>query len=119
LDSNLADIEKAITDYESLGLKVAITELDVTSTGENSGAFSVRSGGPITPEATQKQAEVFGKLFEIFNRHSSCITRVTLWGISDRRSWRAGQAALLFDGQFQPKPSLQAVLDAAKSRPQQ
>jgi endo-1,4-beta-xylanase len=113
LDSNLADIEKAITDYESLGLKVAITELDVTSSGENSGTFNVRGGGPITPEATQKQAEVFGKLFTIFNRHSNCITRVTLWGISDRRSWRAGQAALLFDGQLQPKPSLQAVLDAA------
>jgi endo-1,4-beta-xylanase len=119
LDSNLADIEKAITDYESLGLKVAITELDVTSTGENSGAFNVRGGGPITAEATQKQAEIFGKLFEIFNRHSNCITRVTLWGISDRRSWRAGQAALLFDGQLQPKPSLQAVLDAVKGRPEQ
>jgi endo-1,4-beta-xylanase len=116
LDSNLADIEKAITDYESLGLKVAITELDVTSTGENSGAFSVRGGGPITPEAVQKQAEVFGKLFQIFNRHASCITRVTLWGIDDNRSWRRGQGALLYDGQLQPKPSLQAVLDAAKGK---
>lgn len=114
LDSNLADIEKAITDYKSLGLKVAITELDVTSTGENSGAFSVRGGGPITPEAVQKQAEVFGKLFEIFNRHANCINRVTLWGISDRRSWRAGQGALLFDNQLQPKPSLLTVLEAAK-----
>jgi endo-1,4-beta-xylanase len=116
LDSNLADIEKAITDYQSLGLKVAITELDVTSTGENSGAFSVRGGGPITPEATQKQAEVFGKLFAIFKRHSHTITRVTLWGISDNRSWRRGQGALLYDGQLQPKPSLQAVLDAAKGK---
>ncbi len=116
LDSNLADIEKAITDYESLGLKVAITELDVTSTGENSGAFSVRGGGPITPEAIQKQAEVFGELVAIFNRHSKCITRVTLWGIDDNRSWRRGQAALLYDGQLQPKPSLQAVLDAAKGK---
>jgi endo-1,4-beta-xylanase len=116
LDSNLADIEKAITDYESLGLKVAITELDVTASGENSGAFSVRGGGPITQEALQKQAEIYGKLFEIFNRHSNVITRVTLWGISDRRSWRAGQAALLFDNQLQPKLALQSVLDAAKSK---
>jgi len=117
LDSNLPDIEKAITDYESLGLKVAITELDVTSTGENSGAFGVRGGGPITPEAVQKQAEVFGKLFEIFNRHASCITRVTLWGINDSRSWRRGQGALLFDGQMLPKPSLKAVLDVGLGKP--
>ena len=116
LDTNLADVEKAITDYESLGLKVDISELDVTSTGENSGAFGVRGGGPITPEAVQKQAEVFGKLFEIFNRHASCIDHVTLWGINDNRSWRRGQGALLFDGQMQPKPSLQAVLDAAKGK---
>jgi len=116
LDTNLADVEKAITDYESLGLKVDISELDVTSTGDNSGAFGVRGGGPITPEAIQKQAEIFGKLFEIFNRHAKAIDHVTLWGINDNRSWRRGQGALLFDGQMQPKPSYQAVLDAAKSK---
>ncbi len=38
-NTNLEDIEKAITNYEPLGLKVAISELDVAVVGSNSGAF--------------------------------------------------------------------------------
>lgn len=117
LDTSLPDVEKAISDYESLGLKVAITELDVTASGENSGAFPTAGGGkPITPETLEKQAQMYGKLFEIFNRHTNSVARVTLWGLSDRRSWRSGQKPLLFDAQLQPKPALQTVLDVAKSK---
>jgi endo-1,4-beta-xylanase len=114
LNTNLADVEKAITNYASLGLKVAITELDVTATGSNSGAFGVRGGDRTIPQENyQKQAEVYAKLFEILKRHSDVVDRVTFWGISDRRSWRRGQDALLFDGQLQPKPAFKAVIDAA------
>ena len=114
LDTNFADIEKAITNYASLGLKVSITELDVTATGDNSGAFGVRRGNRTIPmENYKKQAEVYAKLFEIFKRHADVIDRVTLWGLSDRRSWRWGQDALLFDRQLQPKPAFHAVLDVA------
>lgn len=113
LDTNLADVEKAIGNYASLGLKVAITELDVTATGDNSGAFGVRQENrTIPPENYLKQAEVYKKLFEIFMRHSDVIDRVTLWGISDTRSWRRGQDALLFDGQLNPKPAFKAVIGA-------
>ncbi|MCU0916240.1 MAG: endo-1,4-beta-xylanase [Planctomycetes bacterium] len=117
LDTNIADVEKAITDYESLGLKVSISELDVTATGTNTGAFPTRSGsGTVSPEAFQKQAEVYAKLFDVFKRHSRTISRVTFWGISDRRSWRAGQRPLVFDAQLQPKPALQAILDVASGK---
>jgi endo-1,4-beta-xylanase len=113
LDTNLADVEKAITDYASLGLEVSITELDVTATGENSGAFGIRGNNkPIPKENYIKQAEVYKKLFEIFKRHADVIDRVTFWGISDTRSWRRGQDALLFDGKLQPKPAFKAVIEA-------
>jgi len=116
LDTNLADVEKAIENYASLGLKVAITELDVTATGDNSGAFGVRQGDRTIPkENYQKQAEIYKKLFEIFMRHSDVIDRVTLWGISDKRSWRWGQDALLFDGQLKPKPAFKAVIEASSN----
>jgi endo-1,4-beta-xylanase len=117
LDTNIADVEKAITDYESLGLKVSISELDVTATGTNTGAFPTRGGGgTVSPEAFQKQAEVYAKLFDVFKRHSGTIARVTFWGISDRRSWRAGQRPLVFDAQLQPKPALHAILDVASGK---
>jgi len=117
LDTNIADVEKAIENYASLGLKVSITELDVTATGSNSGAMGVNQGNKTIPaENYQKQAEVYKKLFEIFMRHSDVIDRVTFWGLSDTRSWRRGQDALLFDGQLNPKPAYKAVIDASQSK---
>ncbi len=116
LDTNLADVEKAIENYASLGLKVSITELDVTATGDNSGAFGVNQGDRKIPaENYLKQAEVYKKLFEIFMRHTDVIERVTFWGLSDTRSWRRGQDALLFDGQLNPKPAYKAVIEASKA----
>ncbi len=114
LDTNLEDVEKAIENYAALGLRVSITELDVTATGSNSGAFGVNQGNrTIPPENYQKQAEVYKKLFEIFMRHADVIDRVTFWGLSDTRSWRRGQDALLFDGQLNPKPAFNAVIEAS------
>jgi endo-1,4-beta-xylanase len=116
LDTSLADVEKSITDYESLGLKVGISELDVTVIGDNSGAFNTAgAGGTVAADAFQKQADKYAKLFEIFSKHAS-VTRVTLWGISDRRSWKARQLPLVYDAQLQPKPALQAILDVAKEK---
>jgi endo-1,4-beta-xylanase len=112
LDTDLANVEKAIENYASLGLRVAITELDVTAFGSNSGAFP--TGGDTnsaTADAFQKQAEKYAKLFEIFKKHEKSIDRVTFWGLSDRRSWRSRQQPLLFDARLQPKPALQAILD--------
>lgn len=114
LDTNLEDVEKAIENYASLGLRVSITELDVTATGHNSGETGVRQGDRTIPaENYQKQAEVYKKLFEILTRHADVIDRVTFWGLSDTRSWRRGQDALLFDGQLNPKPAFDAVIEAS------
>jgi len=112
LDTNLADVEKAIENYAALGLKVSITELDVTATGDNSGAFNVRGGDRTIPaENYDKQAEVYKQLFEIFERHKDVIERVTFWGVTDTRSWRRGQDALLFKGDLTPKPAFKAIME--------
>ena len=116
LDTNLDDVEKAIENYASLGLKVSITELDVTATGSNSGAFGVRQGDrTIPPENYQKQAEVYKKLVEILMRHADVIDRVTFCGLSDTMSRRSGQDASLFDGQLNPKPAYHAVIEASQA----
>ncbi|MBO9682718.1 MAG: endo-1,4-beta-xylanase [Flavisolibacter sp.] len=116
LNTNLADVEKAIENYASLGLKVSITELDVTATGNNSGAMNVNQGGSISAENFAKQAEVYKKLFEIFNRHADVIDRVTFWGLSDTRSWRRNQQPLLFDGELNAKPAFNAVIEASQKK---
>jgi len=118
LNTNLQEVEKAITDYEELGLKISISELDVTVTGGNSGAFPTGgANGPAANDAFERQAQVYAKLFEIFGRHAKSMERVTLWGISDPRSWKSGQQPLLFDGQMKAKPAYQAILDVAKKTP--
>ena len=117
LNTNLADVEKAIENYASMGLRVSITELDVTATGSNSGAMGVNQGDRKIPaENYEKQAEVYKKLFEIFNRHADVIDRVTFWGLSDTRSWRRGQDALLFDGELNSKPAFNAVIEASRTK---
>ncbi|HHY85984.1 MAG TPA: endo-1,4-beta-xylanase [Verrucomicrobia bacterium] len=115
LDTDLADVEKAIENYASLGLRVAITELDVTAFGRNSGAFPTGADADtMTADAFQRQAQKYAELFRIFKKHEKSIDRVTFWGISDRRSWRSRQRPLLFDAELKPKPALQAILDVAK-----
>lgn len=106
-------IEKAITDYASMGLKVSITELDVTIRGESGGQFGrrrSRSSAPPSIEDLSAQAEDYAKLFAIFKKHEDVIERVTFWGLNDRRTWRWGQHPLLFDGNNNPKPAYASIV---------
>jgi GH35 family endo-1,4-beta-xylanase len=113
----LEDIDKAIEAYKALKLKVAITELDVTIAGAGGGQLGGGRGRgaatPPTPESLQAQADAYAKLFAIFLKHRDVIDRVTFWGLHDRRSWRAGQSPLAFDGESRAKPALDAIVSAA------
>ncbi len=115
------DIEKAITDYASLGLKVSITELDVTIRGASGGQFGDGFGGrrgrgnmPSSVEDLNAQADDYAKLFEIFKKHETVIERVTFWGLNDRRTWRWGQHPLLFDANNNLKPAYAAIVNGSE-----
>ncbi|TWU58399.1 endo-1,4-beta-xylanase [Rubripirellula reticaptiva] len=112
------DIDKAISDYASLGLKVSITELDVTirgaSGGQFGGGFGRRRFGsrePASIEDLNAQADAYAKLFAIFSKHKDVIERVTFWGLNDRRTWRFGQHPLIFDANNYPKPAYAAIVN--------
>jgi endo-1,4-beta-xylanase len=96
----LRDVDETIEAFARLGLKVMITELDVsvlpavTSTldAEISSDYQMRAeDNPYThglPDAVQQAlAARYGGLFKVFVKHRDQITRVTFWGVTDGNSW--------------------------------
>src|SRR5262249_34722186 len=116
-DVPYAALDKAIAAYASLGLKVSITELDVTIRGASGGQFGRfgRGRGEVSPpsaEDLKAQADAYARLFAIFLKHKDVVERVTFCGLSDRRTWRFGQHPLIFDANNQRKPAYAAIVDA-------
>jgi endo-1,4-beta-xylanase len=115
--------DKVLTELETLGLPIHITEMDVNtarggqrSTGADvAGNAATTQGGQIS-HADKKQADAYTGLFRAFLKHKKSVKMVTLWGVNDAVSWRADGKPLLFDGQNQPKPAFAAVIGAAKAR---
>ena len=115
-------VDRAIADYASLGLKVSITELDVTIRGASGGQLGAgfgrgrgRAATPASPEDLKAQADAYARLFAIFAKHGDAIERVTFWGLSDRRTWRFGQHPLIFDVNNERKPCYASITDVLLS----
>ena len=93
----------ALESLKELGVKVSITELDVT------GAES--SDDAMTEEDAIKQAVTYAQLFKTFKEYSDSIERVTFWGTIDSQSWRSATHPCIFDSQYQPKQAFYAIAD--------
>lgn len=72
--------------------EVAITELDI---GNGSGS---------------DYTEIVGACVNV----PECVG-VTVWGVTDDQSWRAGEAATLFNGDFSPKEAYTTLLEYLQS----
>ncbi len=127
--------DATISAFEKLGLKVSISELDitvlpspnkqgtadVTATAEARQALNPYPYG--LPESVQAQlAKRYADLFGVFAKHRG-VERVTLWGVTDGDSWLNDWPVrgrtnypLLFDRNGMPKPAFQAVIDAAPNK---
>ncbi|MDR6197363.1 endo-1,4-beta-xylanase [Siphonobacter sp. SORGH_AS_0500] len=126
----LQHIEESILAYAALGVKVAITELDIEvlkrdfQGAEVSQRMSNEQGlNPYTsglPDSLQQQlARDYESLFKLFVKHKDKIARVTFWGVHDGQSWLNGWPVrgrtnypLLFDRQYNPKPAFYKVIQA-------
>ena len=104
-EKNLTD---AIKKFSSLGLKIQITELDVSTIPEKD---TVKT---FTPEREQQQIDFYKMAFKVFRENKDKITGVTFWNISDGRSWldRGNRQChpLLFDYNLKPKKAYWEVV---------
>jgi endo-1,4-beta-xylanase len=112
--------DQALTELETLGLPIHITELDVNgaqagqrTTGADVANNSATTQGELVNDASQRLANQYANLFKAFMKHRNTVKAVTLWGVNDAVSWRAGGKPLLFDGDDQPKTAFGGVIKAA------
>ncbi|NDV80884.1 endo-1,4-beta-xylanase [Bacteroides sp. 51] len=121
---SINDFEKSILAYAGLGMKVMVTELDLSvlpSPWENVGAnisdaidyqeqMNPYPAG-LTENMEQQWEARYMDFFKLFLKHHDKIDRVTLWGLSDATSWKNDfpikdrvDYPLLFDRDYNPKP---------------
>ncbi len=130
-------IENIIGSLSKLGVKLMITEMDVTVlpfaedyldkklTSLDPGMqMKLNPYAKALPESVQKeQAKRYAEFFSIFLKHRDKFKRVTFWGTHDRQSWRSDWPVigrtdfpLLFDSKCDPKPALDAIIQTGLSK---
>jgi endo-1,4-beta-xylanase len=130
LDWPSVELEDATIDaFAKLGVKVAITELDIdvlppVAPGSADISLNVKADPKLNPyanglpDAVQKAlAKKYADLFAVYLKHRAVMSRVTFWGVTDGDSWKNNWPVfgrtdypLLFDRAGQPKPAFDAVI---------
>lgn len=114
---SLDNVKRSIEAYAALGLKLRISELDVSLYNHDIGE-ELKKGTTEYTEALKKQADFYGELFKIYREYAKHIDAVTFWGVADNDSWLNGfpvrgrrNYPLLFDDDKQPKEAFYKVMD--------
>ena len=92
--------KSAMQQYADLGLEIQVTELDVS---EKSNEYADQLA------LAQRYQDVF-KMYKEMKDSGVNLSAVVIWGITDSTSWIGGYP-LLFDKDYQAKPSYYAVID--------
>lgn len=113
------DIATSIAAYSALGLKLHITELDISVYRSEQGRRDKRpdESDEFTPEMEQKQTELYSGIFRILRENRNAISAVTFWNVTDKRSWLDNfpvrgrkNYPLLFDKDGKPKKAYWEVV---------
>ena len=94
----LSKIRSAMERIEAMGLRLRVSELDIT-VGSN------------TEDSFTRQAQKYAEIMRLLLAHADQFEAVQVWGLTDNMSWRASQYPLLFDAHRNPKPAFWAVAD--------
>lgn len=113
-----AHVRRSLDMFRPLGVKIAISELDVL--GQGWGDFSrsggsgtnKQSGSSVTNDGIKDQAWFYNELMTLFIENADIVERVTWWGVTDSQSWRSAGLPLLFDSRGRAKPAYYRVIEA-------
>lgn len=131
---DMAEYEKSIDAFAACGVKVMVTELDVNvlPNPKKFGGADINQNFKYAdilnpyknglPKDVEKQFEQrYLDLFKIYYRHRGQISRVTLWGVTDTKSWLndfpvPGRVnyPLLFGRDNKPKPVVDKIIEIFK-----
>ncbi|HMB25038.1 MAG TPA: endo-1,4-beta-xylanase, partial [Anaerolineales bacterium] len=99
-------IEESIEVFASLGVKVHVTELDMSLYPDDTSSYTT-----IPDELLARQGHRYKEIFEVLKRHAESIGSVTFWGMADDHTWLKTfpttrlDLPLLFDEDLQAKPA--------------
>ena len=96
---SLAQITASVERIAALGLRLRVSELDITVDDNGEDSFT-------------RQAALYGDIMRLLLKHADQFEAVQFWGLTDNMSWRASQYPLLFDAHRNPKPAFWAVANA-------
>jgi endo-1,4-beta-xylanase len=107
-------IRRAIEKYAMLGLKLQVTEMDISVYRHDD---PERIEKP-TAQMLELLAKAYGDSFALFREYKDIIDNVTLWGVADDETWldnfpvhNRKNWPLLFDEAHQPKEALLRIMD--------
>ena len=132
---DLDEFEKSMLAFAETGVKLMITELDVTVLprpgidvgAEISASFEYQQKLNPYAEGLPDSVSIalnnrYNDIFKLFLKHSDILERVTLWGVYDGQSWRNDWPVrgrtdypLIFDRNFQPKPVVKFIVEEAET----
>ncbi|WP_447767423.1 endo-1,4-beta-xylanase [Sphingobacterium faecium] len=132
----IAEVEKTIIDFASLGTKVMVTEMDISVLpharphmgAEISETYQYKNElnpyvDSLPTAISAALANRYQEFFGLYLKHDDKITRVTLWGVGDGDSWKNGwpipgrtDYPLLFDRQYKPKAFIKDIVELAKQK---
>jgi len=84
----------ALAEFEDLPVTQAVTEFDVPT------------GTPVSQALRIEQGYYYRDAFNVFREYADDLFSVTMWGLTDGRSWRVNNGApLIFDDSLRAKPA--------------
>ena len=119
--TSLDDIRAAIEAYGALGIRLHITELDVSlyHPKDRPNPYYPRRFTVPTAEDFRRQGKMYEDLFKLYRSYSDLIDSVTTWGVADDLTWLDVHPVpgrknypLLFSYDHTPKPCTRAIVDA-------